>query len=324
MSYGDPSTPALPPPGWYPDPTNGALERWWSGENWTEHVRELPTTLIADSDIPLYASVVAPEPEYTPVVAPPTGYGASSPTAATGYGAYSPTADGGYTAMGSYSAGAGSHWQQDVSSPNTVGVWLVATYPLIYAGLMVATSTLFSAGTVAYFRLGLASGMAIAITLGAVVSDHAVLRNRGLPAPSRAWILLTGIAYLIARRFALKRSGITHNAPGLIFLASTVLAGAIITYAVPTAFGTSPGGLPVSGAVSDSQAILNLQPQLKEYLETQSPNTWTITCPEDQDISVEGTVFTCSGTSSVGERALISIEVTGDQSFIVTKADRVG
>ncbi|MCP9622161.1 DUF2510 domain-containing protein [Nocardia otitidiscaviarum] len=34
-----PSVPssALPPPGWYPDPSGIARLRWWDGVRWTEH-----------------------------------------------------------------------------------------------------------------------------------------------------------------------------------------------------------------------------------------------------------------------------------------------
>ncbi|BDZ62628.1 hypothetical protein Lsed01_00727 [Demequina sediminis] len=33
-----PESPAAIPPGWYPDPSGGAQQRWWNGATWTEHV----------------------------------------------------------------------------------------------------------------------------------------------------------------------------------------------------------------------------------------------------------------------------------------------
>jgi hypothetical protein len=29
-------------PGWYPDPTNAVVQRWYDGENWTEDTRTAP------------------------------------------------------------------------------------------------------------------------------------------------------------------------------------------------------------------------------------------------------------------------------------------
>jgi hypothetical protein len=30
------------PDGWYEDPANPAMQRWWAGKQWTEHVRYAP------------------------------------------------------------------------------------------------------------------------------------------------------------------------------------------------------------------------------------------------------------------------------------------
>ncbi|MCX3059766.1 DUF2510 domain-containing protein, partial [Streptomyces beihaiensis] len=33
------SRPPTPPPGWYPDPGDPSVERWWDGTEWTQHRR---------------------------------------------------------------------------------------------------------------------------------------------------------------------------------------------------------------------------------------------------------------------------------------------
>jgi hypothetical protein len=56
---------SIPGPGWFIDPADSALQRWWSGQSWTEHTRSnLPAAFVP---APLYV----PE---APVisVAPPT------------------------------------------------------------------------------------------------------------------------------------------------------------------------------------------------------------------------------------------------------------
>jgi hypothetical protein len=34
--------PGAPTPGWYPDPAGPRLERWWDGQRWSAHVRDVP------------------------------------------------------------------------------------------------------------------------------------------------------------------------------------------------------------------------------------------------------------------------------------------
>ena len=43
MSLNAPSAaPNAIPPGWYADPTGPGTARWWSGQDWTQHVQALP------------------------------------------------------------------------------------------------------------------------------------------------------------------------------------------------------------------------------------------------------------------------------------------
>jgi Protein of unknown function (DUF2510) len=37
-------SPAPPEPGWHPDPTNDAAQRWHDGQNWTEDTRAAPAS----------------------------------------------------------------------------------------------------------------------------------------------------------------------------------------------------------------------------------------------------------------------------------------
>ena len=314
MTNGDPNLPALPPPGWYADPMDAAQERWWSGEGWSEHERALPTTVVMDAEVPQYASVTAPEPEYA-TSTQTSGFTTTAFPASGAADQYQPMS--GYQSGG---AASGGRWQQEVGSPNTVGVWIVAVYPLTYALALLAAA--IYAPSFQSFQLPI-SVTALVTTLLAAVFDHLALRARGISAPSIAWLLLTGIGYQIARRQALKRDGIRHDSPLWAFLASAVLATWILSGAVPSALGVSPFSLSLPGAVTDRDAIRTLETTLETSLDEQTTSTWLVSCPETQDISVDGTRFACNGTNAAGERALISIEVAVPQNFIVTRMDRV-
>lgn len=197
LSYGASSAPATPPAAWYPDPADAARERWWDGQGWTDHVR---------------LRTVAP----TVPIAPPA-----------------PIATVAYQPMGSWHA----EYQQSpyspgnsyAGSPNTVAIWLLAAgyVPLALASNFVSQVLAITATRAASFA---PTAIALALAWGLVIWDHLTLKNRGLPAASWAWFFLTIFGYLIARRVALKKGGIIHNAP------SNVLGGMLLLLIVLSTF----------------------------------------------------------------------------------------
>lgn len=74
-----PDTP-LPPAGWYLDPEQPALQRYWDGLQWTTSVAPAPTTALASSnppppeDFPNDVGPLHPDPAQSPDVTPQTAY----------------------------------------------------------------------------------------------------------------------------------------------------------------------------------------------------------------------------------------------------------
>ena len=56
-----------PPAGWYADPSDAAMQRWYDGTGWTTHVQAVPTPA------PAVPAPVVPTP-----VTPQYGYGATA------------------------------------------------------------------------------------------------------------------------------------------------------------------------------------------------------------------------------------------------------
>ena len=164
----DPIAPALPPAGWYPNPENPAQERWWGGLSWTNDVRD---------PVPVMSAPPVPAP-YTPMA---NAFVASQPQ----------------------SFAAPGHWQVEVGSPNTVPIWLIATYPAVAVIIAVARLALpLDISRSLSFPIAL---IAFALYIGMAFWDHFELKRRGHDAASPAWVFLTVIAYLIARRIVLKK-----------------------------------------------------------------------------------------------------------------------
>jgi hypothetical protein len=190
-----PGAPGLPPPNWYTDPADPARERYWAGTQWTDHLR-----YPAPSQPPISASFSQPQ-AYRPMASH-----SLDPEAAI----VRPPLRG---------------------SPNTLPIWFIATYPIW--GTLVQVPFYFNAtreqAAAAVFPAWIAS---MILVLLATIWDGSILRRRNLPAPSVAWLFLSLIAYLIARRVILRRAGVRSNAPGNVF-AGIILAYLVLAIGIP-------------------------------------------------------------------------------------------
>ncbi len=179
MSNPTSGAPALPPAGWYPDPAGGASERWWAGTQWTDHLR-------------------SPQVVYSP----PAGEPAQ-----------------GYLPMGGFDNFTGQQ-RPSVSartaSANTTPIWLIAFFPLISVVAQLVGAAVLPATDQRTVSAAV-QGVCALFLIAMVIWDGVQLRGRHLPAASAFWLLLTIIAYLIARRVVLKRAGVISNGPGNVF-----------------------------------------------------------------------------------------------------------
>lgn len=274
---------SLPVAGWYPDPAGTPQERWWGGLDWTDHLRDVPSV----APVWPQAAIGAPStPAWLPVA-----------TAAPVTPAYQPMAGWGTeTAQAQYNPAQAQYYTTATGSPNTVPIWLIATYPvpLVLAQLWIRTLPLEL-----YLAAALGvSGVFLAVIIGATLWDFFTLRSRGLPAASPLWLLLSPIGFLIARRIVLGHAGVRHNSPGNVFVIVLIVSAALFAFA-----SSQLGGTP-------SLTVNELEAELEKELLSQSSQVWDVTCPPDAAITVVGTEFTCTATDPSGRSAGVSFRVT--------------
>lgn len=155
-----PSVPPSIPAGWYPDPAGGNGKRWWDGRSWTQNVQEPDT-----------------------------------PQAAPSFGGFIPAADRPVTPLPTAEAGIGytraSWWI--ASSP----LWVVVPQAAVFGALNAlgpVPAESYELGT------SLFTALALAILIALAFADRAALRRGGNDtAASPWWMLLSSLAYLIAR-----------------------------------------------------------------------------------------------------------------------------
>lgn len=242
--------------GWYHDPSDSGSWRWWDGATWTSHVR--PKELAAPPVLPQPAQPIQPLPPVQPVSLTP-----ETPASEQEYW-HSPGAEivqiPGRTATTQHSAfpGAGTggtlpynmtHEWGDVGSPQTPGIWLLASLPIISVGLQVVVGIMVGivwGTTGANLTPPNVVFTVILLTLAWIFAglDVRALRARGYDAPKIWWMLLIPpLAYFIARGRVVRREGQRAWPPELLYFLS-ILGFILIGVAYFVLAMSVMGGLP--------------------------------------------------------------------------------
>jgi Protein of unknown function (DUF2510) len=246
------------PAGWYPDPLGSLQQRWWNGERWTEEIApyrptlsqvpadpytppEISTVLPAYSVVSAYGAVQAytAEPAFAvaPVIAPATPMYFSAEQNQTTHTSAIAEQD---LAVGGYQPFA-YEMVATVSKPSgrilalptqryTASIWLFAVTPLIFA---IASVGLSFAPVGVYSRFSQVSLVVLAISALIVfaIRDRRELGFAGYTRTASAWwIILSPIAYLIARSVNVRRQTGTHATAPLILGIFVVMA--IVAFAL--------------------------------------------------------------------------------------------
>jgi hypothetical protein len=127
----------------------------------------------------------------------------------------------------------------DLGSPNTPGIWLLALSPILGFGLyFVVLKAMSLAGLppLIPFIAGLMAALLLQWVFAAL--DTRALAARGYHAPRLAWMLLSPpLAYLIARGKAVRRESKAAWGPELVYILSNagLVVGIMLFAAVLTA-----------------------------------------------------------------------------------------
>lgn len=218
------------PPGWFSDPIGRSDLRWWSGAEWTEHVA--PSPAISPADIPRPGSLL---PSAAPSIPLPGTFVAlpADPPAYVPFGADRSGASAGTERSRSWAPIAPTRW-------NTGGALALGATPLI--GVVTGVGIGFAVNLSLWLVPAIAL-LPLLWTVAAATRDRSSLDGFGYGrVPSRWWLLLGPLAYLIARTVYVRRQSGHGSAPLWWYLALSVTLGVLsvvarllLTGLIPTA-----------------------------------------------------------------------------------------
>jgi len=200
------------PAGWYPDPLGQARHRWWDSTTWTQHVTAGPRTTAAPSSLGMRDSLTTPGPDIPDRMRERQAQEVSSAA---------PGRQSDYVPMA-------MHPRTQVSLKSlpkmwaTVSVWTIAVMPLVQLAAILALIFLLSD----FGRfMQLATGFVFLLWCAVLATrDRRTLVAAGHPdTASPWWLLLSPLAYLIARTIKVRHTTGSGSAPLWTYLTLATL-----------------------------------------------------------------------------------------------------
>jgi hypothetical protein len=241
-----------PAAGWYHDPADAGAWRWWDGASWTDHVRPMAEAAVAADPVPAPAPGPA---QVGPQTIPQPGQVAPAPPSAAATGSVpmtptTPVSDQLYwhssaaevvevprvhhsaSRVGPTSAVHAPSYVRDwndLGSPHTAGIWLLAFSPVLGVGVSLAVSIAMGfAGLTGVMPAIAGAVAALLLTWAFAATDARALAERGYHRPRLAWMLLfPPLAYLIARGKEVRRESKSAWAPELVFILNFLIVAAV-------------------------------------------------------------------------------------------------
>lgn len=223
MSIGSPDTVIIA--GWYPDPTDDTLARWWDGTEWSPTTRQRQPAAPAAEEPrqqeqdqqPQEQRYFSPVPIRTEATLPPID-------------PYRPL-NRRHDSQGFVSMGVKPTMKFTPTRAYTGSVWAIATMPvwttLLVLGLVIGLGDLYTK-----FLISMTAAIVFAVLVGFAIHDRKVMLNSLHPTAASPWLMiLTPVTYLISRGVHVGRT-VGHGwAPLIVFLICSFMpAGVVLAY----------------------------------------------------------------------------------------------
>jgi hypothetical protein len=279
-------TESAPIAGWYEDPLSPSAVRWWNGRGWTEHTQAPAAAVsVGGTTRPIVR-------ESAPAASVP-----AAPVSAPGRNEYVPMRGHAGGPDRTSAAPAARDWLRPTHW-STPGVWAMSFTPWFSTAIAFALGVLVAVGARWYVLLAAVLLIPL-LWIAFAVRDRRRLLELGYDKrASWAWVLLSPLAYLIARGVRVHRSSGRGWAPLWVLLANIVIVA-----------GADLGVSMVVQAAVLPQQIHSLESTIASDYATHGVAA-TVTCPTSGVSLRPGASFQCTAADTIGRTESIAVRVS--------------